>query len=140
MNMIIMSLLSLNKILQHWKHCFSLKIVHIFSLFSNSCTTLYKNSNFSLSWALPDFVQKLWLTLYLCANSCTNYDLNSGFMCNFVQKHLYEISFKKIISCKNTNIWVCNKDSIPLFINKSGLTRYGLLGYFFYVTYLNMNQ
>ena len=62
---------------------FLLKLIQILFLhYQWSCTTLCKNSNFSLSWALPTFVQKLFV------KCCKKYDLKSIFMRNFVQKNV----------------------------------------------------
>ena len=90
---------------------FLLKLIHIFSLFSYSCTTLYKISNLRNHEHCPK-----------CSKSCKNYnDLNSNFgrkkwfffrvKAQFRAKlvsYWYTIDAKfrakKVISCKNTKL------------------------------------
>jgi len=101
-----------------------LKLIHFFSLISCSYTILYKNSNFSLSWALPNLVQKLWPCIH--AQNMQKAGFEFYIMWNFVKKNYlfrknsqfcaklvsygYRIDAKfhaiKVISCKNMYLLV----------------------------------
>ena len=94
---------------------------YIFSLFSHSCTLhLTKFPMFHYHEHITKFRAKT-MTFYSCAKSWKNYDLHSIFSHKFMQKKIFffrinakfcaklvsywfEISSKKVISCKNTKI------------------------------------
>ena len=82
-----------------------MKLIHFFFLISCSYTILYKNSNFSLSWALPNLVQKLWPCIH--AQNMQKVGFEFYIMWNFVKKKIL-ISKEFAILCKTGFVWIQN--------------------------------
>ena len=87
------------------KDFFLLKLIYIFSLYSYSCTTFYKNSNFRYHENCSKFRAKT-LTFYSCAKLRKNDDLNYIYsfliLCNFF------LSNKCTILCKTGFVLIQN--------------------------------